>query len=185
MRTTGACRGRAEVSSRFTPLHKHVILSPLDCCLSSLRWIVYRRTFDLDVQRSRGGDKRWNFSLPAFAQHPATTDVAVAPQYDTTHVYVAPEDFDRLIGRPNDSYRRIRIESKFGRVEVHVTDGHLTYPYGKEVTGYEVTDLRQTLEKARGAGGALSNLTTQPTEVRRLCNFQEVTSLRFTPLTAR
>jgi hypothetical protein len=252
-----------------------------------------------------------DFSLPALAQHPATTDVAVAPQYDTTHVYVAPEDFDRFvaslvatfggvttkkgvftvtptpsttmsqlvmtpvgsvsvfgfktpvpfpfgnertgylvtdidraieaarsagadvlvmpfddpigkdaiiqwpggvntqlywhttapaykplqtipenrvyvsadradafvksflafshgdvildelhapgveIGRPNDSYRRIRIESKFGRVEVHVTDGHLTYPYGKEVTGYEVRDLPQTLEKARGAGAVV------------------------------
>jgi len=56
------------------------------------------------------------------------------------------------IGRPKDLYRRIRIESKFGRIEVHVTDGHLPYPYGKELTGYEVTDLPQTLEKARGAG---------------------------------
>src|SRR5260221_11050161 len=25
------------------------------------------------------------------------TNVAVAPQYDTTHVYVAPEDFDRFV----------------------------------------------------------------------------------------
>lgn len=56
------------------------------------------------------------------------------------------------IGRPNDSYRRIRIESKFGKVEVHVTDGHLPYPYGKELTGYEVTDLPRTLEKAKDAG---------------------------------
>ena len=27
---------------------------------------------------------------------PATPAVAVAPQYDTTHVYVAPEDVDRF-----------------------------------------------------------------------------------------
>jgi hypothetical protein len=26
-----------------------------------------------------------------------TPAVAVAPQYDTTHVYVAPEDFDRFV----------------------------------------------------------------------------------------
>jgi hypothetical protein len=28
----------------------------------------------------------------------ATPDVAVGPQYDSTHVYVAPEDFDRFVG---------------------------------------------------------------------------------------
>ena len=28
---------------------------------------------------------------------PGTLDVAVGPQYDTTHVYVAPEDFDRFV----------------------------------------------------------------------------------------
>jgi len=27
----------------------------------------------------------------------STTDFAVGPQYDTTHVYVAPEDFDRFV----------------------------------------------------------------------------------------
>src|SRR5690348_10850736 len=27
----------------------------------------------------------------------ATPELAVGPQYDTTHVYVAPEDFDRFV----------------------------------------------------------------------------------------
>jgi hypothetical protein len=37
-------------------------------------------------------------SSPAFAQAAAATpNVAVEPQYDTTHVYVASEDFDRFI----------------------------------------------------------------------------------------
>jgi hypothetical protein len=27
----------------------------------------------------------------------AAPDVAVGPQYDTTHVYVSPEDFDRFV----------------------------------------------------------------------------------------
>src|SRR5258708_33011537 len=31
------------------------------------------------------------------AQATGTTNVAVAPQYDTTHVYVAPQDFDRFV----------------------------------------------------------------------------------------
>jgi hypothetical protein len=32
-----------------------------------------------------------------------------------------------------------------------VTDGHLPYPYGREVTGYEVANLADTLTKAKSA----------------------------------
>ena len=56
------------------------------------------------------------------------------------------------IGRPNDNYRRIRIESKFGKLTALVTDGHLPYPYGREMTGYEVKNLTDTLAKAKAAG---------------------------------
>ena len=56
------------------------------------------------------------------------------------------------IGRPNDTYRRIRIESNFGKLTVLVTDGHLPYPYGREMTGYEVANLADTLAKAKAAG---------------------------------
>jgi hypothetical protein len=56
------------------------------------------------------------------------------------------------IGRPADSYRRIRIESKFGKLTALVTDGHLPYPYGREITGYEVADLSDTLAKAKTVG---------------------------------
>jgi predicted enzyme related to lactoylglutathione lyase len=56
------------------------------------------------------------------------------------------------IGRPAETYRRVRIESKFGKLTALVTDGHLPYPYGWEVTGYEVTNLAETLAKAKAAG---------------------------------
>jgi predicted enzyme related to lactoylglutathione lyase len=56
------------------------------------------------------------------------------------------------IGRPGDTYRRIRIESGFGKLSVFVTDGHLPFPYGRELTGYEVADLQQTLSKAESLG---------------------------------
>ncbi|CAG2267715.1 VOC family protein [Burkholderia sola] len=56
------------------------------------------------------------------------------------------------IGRPDDTYRRIRIESGFGKMTVLVTDGHLPYPFGREMTGYEVADLAATLKQAEGAG---------------------------------
>jgi predicted enzyme related to lactoylglutathione lyase len=59
------------------------------------------------------------------------------------------------IGRPNDAYRRIRLESAFGRMTVAVTDGHLPYPYGIELTGYEVADLRNTLAKATTSGATV------------------------------
>ena len=56
------------------------------------------------------------------------------------------------IGRPAGTYRRVRIESKFGKLTAFVTDGHLPYPYGREMTGYEVTNLAETLTKAKAAG---------------------------------
>ena len=56
------------------------------------------------------------------------------------------------IGRRGDTYRRVRIESNFGKLTVHVTDGHLPYPYGRELMGYEVANLPVTLAKAKGAG---------------------------------
>ena len=56
------------------------------------------------------------------------------------------------IGRPAETCRRVRIESKFGKLTAFVTDGHLPYPYGREVTGYEVANLAETLIKAKAAG---------------------------------
>jgi len=56
------------------------------------------------------------------------------------------------IGRPSDTYRRVRLESTFGKLAVLVTDGHLPHPYGREITGYEVPDLSDTLNKAKAAG---------------------------------
>lgn len=59
------------------------------------------------------------------------------------------------IGRAKDSFRRIRIESIFGKMTVLVTDGHLPYPYGRELTGYEVKDLQGTLTKAKASGATV------------------------------
>ena len=56
------------------------------------------------------------------------------------------------VGRPAETYRRVRIESKLGKLTAFVTDGHLPYPYGREMTGYEVSNLTETLTKAKAAG---------------------------------
>lgn len=77
-------------------------------------------------------------SFVAFAHGKTISDDAHAPGIE--------------IGRPKDTYRRVRIESTFGKLAVLVTDGHLPYPYGHEMTGYEVTDLSSTIDKAKAAG---------------------------------
>jgi hypothetical protein len=106
------------------------------------------------------------------------------PSYDAfetipeNRVYVSPERVDAFIrsflqfsqgkvvsddahaagveiGQSNNTYRRIRIESVFGKIAVFVTDGHLPYPYGRELAGYEVKDLPATLTKAKASGGVL------------------------------
>jgi hypothetical protein len=59
------------------------------------------------------------------------------------------------IGRASDPFRRIRITSRFGLLTVFVTDGHLAYPYGWEMTGYEVANLSETLTKAKAAGATV------------------------------
>jgi predicted enzyme related to lactoylglutathione lyase len=59
------------------------------------------------------------------------------------------------IGRPGETYRRIRIESTFGKITLLVTDGHLPFPYGRETMGYEVADVGETLAKATGSGASV------------------------------
>jgi predicted enzyme related to lactoylglutathione lyase len=56
------------------------------------------------------------------------------------------------IGRADTTYERLRIESPFGKMVVLLTDGHLPYPFGHDTTGYQVTDLQDTLSKGKAAG---------------------------------
>jgi predicted enzyme related to lactoylglutathione lyase len=59
------------------------------------------------------------------------------------------------IGKPGEPYRHVLIESGFGKMAVFVTDGHLPWPYGRELTGYEVSDLSATIAKATAAGATV------------------------------
>src|SRR5712671_1963634 len=76
-------------------------------------------------------------SFLAFSHGSVVSDEAQAPGIE--------------IGRPAESYRRVRIESQFGKLTAFVTDGHLPYPYGREMMGYEVANLAETLTKAKAA----------------------------------
>ncbi len=77
-------------------------------------------------------------AFSAFAGARVTADDADAPGEE--------------IGRPGERYRRIRLTSGFGRMTVLVTDGHLPWPYGREISGYETADLAGALARAKAAG---------------------------------
>lgn len=116
-----------------------------------------------------------NMQLYWHTSKPSYTPFEIVPE---NRVYVSPDRADAFvasflrfskgrvvsdnrkakgeeIGRPNEIIRRIAIESNFGKMTVFVTDGHLPYPYGREVTGYEVGDLAATLDKAKAAGATV------------------------------
>src|ERR1700692_3218071 len=89
----------------------------------------------------------------------ATQDVAVSPQYDTTHVYVAPEEFDRFVASliatfggttakqgvftvtPTASSTMSQLVlTPAGTISVFGFKTPIPYPFGAERTGYLVTD---------------------------------------------
>jgi predicted enzyme related to lactoylglutathione lyase len=111
----------------------------------------------------------WHFTPPNYPPLDTIPDNRVYVSRDTADNFVKDfvtfsrgkivEDEKRgdagEIGRAGETYRRIRITSKFGNMQVLVTDGHLPYPFGHEVMGYQVKDLSATVEKAQAAGAKI------------------------------
>lgn len=108
----------------------------------------------------------WHFKPPAYPTLESVPDNRVYASRDEADKFVnsflafsrgnVAEDTKLAdageIGRPGEAYRRIRIASPFGNIQIMVTDGHLPYPFGRETTGYQVRDLAATIEKAKSAG---------------------------------
>ena len=108
----------------------------------------------------------WHFTAPHYDALDTVPDNRLYVSADAADTFV--RDFLRFshgklvaddrhadageLGKPGQTYRRIRIESGFGKMQVNVTDGHLPYPFGHEISGYEVKDLDATLTKATAAG---------------------------------
>src|SRR5579871_3331095 len=99
------------------------------------------------------------------------TSVAVAPQYDTTHVYVAPEDFDRFVASltatlggtatkqgvftvtPTSSSTISQLVlTPAGTLSVFGFKTPVPYPFGLERTGYLVTEMNAAIHEARATG---------------------------------
>ncbi|OBF86135.1 glyoxalase [Mycobacterium sp. 852002-51163_SCH5372311] len=89
---------------------------------------------------------------------PDTVDAFLHAYLPITAGQVAADDAEAdgaAIGKPGSIFRQIRITSPIGNTVVLVTDGHLPYPFGREIAGYSVADLNATLVKAKSAGVAV------------------------------
>src|ERR1700758_3477796 len=100
-----------------------------------------------------------------------TPEVAVGPQYDTTHVYVSPEDFDRFVASllatfggtttkqgvftvtptPSSTMSQL-VLTPVGTLSVFGFKTPVPYPFGAERTGYLVTDFDAAVQAARTTG---------------------------------
>src|SRR5579872_425840 len=97
-----------------------------------------------------------------------TVTVAVGAQFDTTHVYVAPEDFDRFVASliatfggtatkqgvftvtptPSSTMSQL-VLTPVGSVSVFGFKTPIPYPFGLERTGYLVTNLDAAVRAAQ------------------------------------
>jgi predicted enzyme related to lactoylglutathione lyase len=104
----------------------------------------------------------------------ATPDVSVGPQYDTTHVYVAPDIFQRFVSSilavfggtagkqgvftvtptPSSTMSQL-VLTPAGSVSVFGFKTPIPYPFGAERTGYLVTDLDAAVRNAQADGAAV------------------------------
>ncbi|CAM5372052.1 glyoxalase [Sphingobium scionense] len=102
-------------------------------------------------------------SYPALATVPENRVYLTADAADTfikqwtgfAHARVTSDDKaapGAEIGQPGKTYRRVRLTSGYGKMSVIVSDGQLPWPYGRDMTGYAVSDLSVTLDKAKAAG---------------------------------
>src|SRR5438270_3111669 len=110
-------------------------------------------------------------ALAQSAQTVETPSVAVGPQYDTTHVYVAPEDFDRFVASliatfggtttrqgvftvtPTQSSTMSQLVlTPVGSVSVFGFKTPIPYPFGLERTGYLVTNMDEAVRAAKATG---------------------------------
>lgn len=122
---------------------------------------------------------------PARPTVPVTADHSVGPQYDTTHVYVAPEDFDRFVASftatfggttskqgefqvtPTTSKTRSQLAlTPAGTISVFGFLTPIPYPFGAERTGYLVSDMDAAVASAR-KHGATRLITSFPDPIGR------------------
>ena len=110
-------------------------------------------------------------SLVAAFATPADSNFGVGPQYDTTHVYVQPEDFDKFVNSllatfggtktkqgvftvtptPSKTMSQL-VLTPVGTLSVFGFKTPVPYPFGLERTGYLVTNLDAAVRAAQADG---------------------------------
>src|ERR1700733_5267467 len=113
-------------------------------------------------------------SPAATVPDPAPASVAVGPQYDSTHVYVAPDQVERFVASfvatfgghtskpaiakvtpaPSSTISQV-VFTPVGFLSVFGFETPIPYPFGEERTGYLVTDMDAAVAAARRAGAEL------------------------------
>ena len=138
--TVLSLRERAPLATRFTMLDNRHLIKILLLTSVAAHWRV--------SSQCRG-----------CAEQPASR-VGVGAQYDTTHVYVAPEDVDKFVASflatfggqstkqavvtvtPTPSITTSQLlQTPVGTVSLFGFKTPIPYPFGAERTGYLVTDL--------------------------------------------
>jgi hypothetical protein len=114
------------------------------------------------------------FSLVAVLATPADSNFGVGAQYDTTHVYVHPEDFDKFVvslvatfggtttkqgvftvtPTPSKTMSQL-VLTPAGTLSVFGFKTPVPYPFGTERTGYLVTNLDEAVRAAQADGADL------------------------------
>jgi hypothetical protein len=105
------------------------------------------------------------------ASRAAAPEIAVGPQYDSAHVYVAPQDSDRFVTSlvatfggtttkqgfftvtptPSSTMSQL-VLTPVGALSVFGFKTSVPYPFGMERTGYLVTDLDGAVRAAEADG---------------------------------
>src|SRR6476646_6319911 len=111
------------------------------------------------------------FSMVAAFATAGDSNFGVGPQYDTTHVYVQPEDFDKFVASlvatfggtttkqgvftvtptPSKTMSQL-VLTPVGSVSVFGFKTPVPYPFGVERTGYLVTNLKDAVRAAQVDG---------------------------------
>src|ERR1700756_5155720 len=107
-------------------------------------------------------------SLTIAIATPADSNFGVGAQYDTTHVYVQPEDFDKFVASlvatfggtttkqgvftvtptPRKTMSQL-VLTPVGSVSVFGFKTPIPYPFGGERTGYLVTNFNAAVRAAK------------------------------------
>src|SRR5882762_10374168 len=136
-----------------------------------IKELYMHRRFPLALLAAVALSSVGNLAYSATTPASASPAVAVGPQYDTTHVYVAPADVDRFVASflatfggqsskqvvvtvtptPSSTTSQL-LQTPVGTVSLFGFKTPIPFPFGAERTGFLVTDMDIAIKAARAVG---------------------------------